>query len=537
MIDPRRQARATSTLGTPRTRSGRGESRPSARIPNLSSRRILDVALILAAILSVSFKVRLGLDSADSENMESTLTLVAARQLTDGPSTLYGPFDGTNPYVLMQAPLYFRATALLAWPLTAAGVDAFEACLYAGRFLSAACFFACLRVVARLAVSDGAPARAGLWAVLLIAATPLVGSMPVTLRPDMLGVMLQTIGLAGVLRVSEDRPRRAGAPLAWAYFAFGLALCVKQHYLVGPAFASMVLVDEWRRGRLGPGPIVMAHLVALGVVASIYGVEAFVTSGRIVRAVVEVPRRLRDVTSGSWGFVGLVASTAARRGLGLIVIGVACAWATSRRSRGRRLDTMLLVYAALELVLMVLMCLSSSGGWYNYALQATLILAVLIGRALGRIVEFEWRAWKLAPVGLAALALVAVTGRAVAVGMDLRGEQARSLRALLASPSIAGRPTSEIYFAGVLQPWNRRFGRRELLHDEWLYGAFESVGAAEPRGRWLGEALSRGLVRVVVAPAEVFGRTGTIPGLRRPLVALGYVRSGRVGTIDIWERR
>ncbi len=38
--------------------------------------------------------------------------LSVARQLVFGPSELYGPFGGSNPLVLIHAPLYYRAAAL-----------------------------------------------------------------------------------------------------------------------------------------------------------------------------------------------------------------------------------------------------------------------------------------------------------------------------------------------------------------------------------------------------------------------------------------
>ncbi len=76
--------------------------------------------------------------------------LAAARQLTHSPWELYGPYDHGHRLVLIHAPLYYRATGLLAWPLYRAGVDPVLATLAAGRALSVAGLLATLAAVFRL---------------------------------------------------------------------------------------------------------------------------------------------------------------------------------------------------------------------------------------------------------------------------------------------------------------------------------------------------------------------------------------------------
>ena len=93
------------------------------------------------------------------------------------------------------------------------------------------------------------PRRVGWWAVLLIAASPVVGVMPYAVRPDMLGIALQTTGVFLVLSVlRSERPR--GIILAAAFAAFGLASCVKQHYVAAAAISTLFVISAWLRGRL-----------------------------------------------------------------------------------------------------------------------------------------------------------------------------------------------------------------------------------------------------------------------------------------------
>ena len=76
----------------------------------------------------------------------------------------------------------------------------------------------------------------------------------------------------------------------------------------------------------------------------------------------------------------------------------------------------------------------------------------------------------------------------------------------------------ESYFFASRPGINRVNGRLELVYDDWLYPVFESAGFAELRSRWLGRALAKGPVRVVVKGSEGPVLEGTAIDLR----LLGY---------------
>ena len=110
---------------------------------------------------------------------------------------------------MIHAPLYYRVTALLAWPLARAGFDPVLASLVAGRSLSLVGLVVTLAAAFRLARIDGAPPIAGWWTVLLIVATPVLDPQPYSVRPDMMGIALQTTGLLLVLTVLRSKERLA----------------------------------------------------------------------------------------------------------------------------------------------------------------------------------------------------------------------------------------------------------------------------------------------------------------------------------------
>ena len=77
-------------------------------------------ALVVGASSLVPWFV-LAVRNEDVEALESPLVLSAARQLVHSPWELYGPYDNGNRLVLIHAPLYYRATAIMAWPFYRAG--------------------------------------------------------------------------------------------------------------------------------------------------------------------------------------------------------------------------------------------------------------------------------------------------------------------------------------------------------------------------------------------------------------------------------
>jgi hypothetical protein len=168
------------------------------------------VVLGAAAAIALAYWMSRAAIPEDTDPLESPLVMSVARQLVAGPSGLYGPFGGENPLVLIHAPLYYRLAALLAWPLYRAGWDTVTAALLAGRSLSTIGLLATLWLVARLAQFGGMPTRAGWWAALLVASAPILGGLPFAVRPDLLGVALQTAGILLVLSaVRDDRPGTA----------------------------------------------------------------------------------------------------------------------------------------------------------------------------------------------------------------------------------------------------------------------------------------------------------------------------------------
>jgi hypothetical protein len=206
----------------------------------------------------------------------------------------------------------------------------------------------------------------------------------------------------------------------------------------------------------------------------------------------------------------------------------ACA-GLERSLMGDWLDAALWAYWAGEIVLAAILWRQSTGGWFNYALQAALISCVVTARALGRAVAGA-RSWRpLFPVGLAALAvpIFALTDLEQVVAKR-QSETAGVARVL----EIVNRPAAEIFF--VDRPGaNRVHGRLNLVYDPWLYPVFESVGLAEPRSIWLEQALTTGPVRIVATTSSEL----RIDGLEHSLLELGYRLSRRVGRFFVWARQ
>jgi hypothetical protein len=102
---------------------------------------------------------------------------------------------------------------------------------------------------------------------------------------------------------------------------------------------------------------------------------------------------------------------------------------------------------------------------------------------------------------------------------------------MLSRPPISHCKNEEIDFVD----WpdlNRLHGNRWLVHDEFAYGAFETIGDAELRSVWLKSALETGEVHVVV----IFDDRMTVSGIHEFLPELGYRRAGCMGVYKVWER-
>ncbi len=546
------------------------------------------VSAVLSAAFAVAtgFGVWLALSREDTEVSESSLILSVARQLVRGPWGLYGPFGRENLQVLIHAPLYYRLAALLAWPLTSAGLDVVSAARLAGRSLSLLGLGVTAWSAYRIARLDGAPARAGWWAACLIASVPVVGNMPFTVRPDMLGVGLQTTGVMLVLTaLLSERP--SGRAIAGAFALFGLAVCVKQPFVGGPIVSTILLVWASRNRPVVRGRVKLGLLIALTVLAAVYLIEELASQGWMSRSAFMAAAGTARIHPVGWKItlivlvaiigrssflIGLMAAaamgqlTVKRRGAGLValtMIGTAavgtvailrifrlsnydvaistaavsvclfliipiCVFVERRTIFANRLDASLCLFAAAEAAIVVALCQASAGAWVNYGIQTIVFAAILTARSVARACEQPRVRRDLVLIALASLPVLAF------VLQDSRASvvRLRDERRLVARVNQAiNRPSSEIFFVGS-PGRNRLYGNVDLVYDDWLYPVFESMRLAEPRSAWLERALTDGSIRVVVNNSD----GSRIDGLRRSLPALGYMPRFEIDPLYTWER-
>ena len=201
----------------------------------------------------------------------------------------------------------------------------------------------------------------------------------------------------------------------------------------------------------------------------------------------------------------------------------------ARSFLGGWLDAALWMYWAGELGLAAIIWRLSTGGWFNYALQAVVVACVLTARALARAVDGATSCRPLLPVALAVVAVPAFAltdlNQVVAKRRSETADLARFLKAVK-------RPSTEIFF--VDRPGaNRVHGRLDLVYDPWLYPVFESIGLAEPRSVWLEEVLATGPVRIVATTSS----RPVIDGLTHTLPDLGYRQYGKAGPYFVWSRQ
>jgi hypothetical protein len=560
------------------------ESKPRARWAS----GWITIILGISAIFAVGFGVSLILGREDNEALESPLILSVARQLLAGPRELYGPFGMSNPLVLIHAPLYYHTAALVAWPLTRMGLDPITAARLAGRLLSLVGLAVTALAAFRLARLDGLPNRAGWWAACLIATAPAIGVMSYSVRPDMLGVALDSTGVFLVLRQLQSREAKTRG-LFTAFAAFGLAACIKQHYVVAPLVCTGLLFAAWWRGRVALGPVVRGLLVAIAVVIVVYSAEEIATNGRMSQAVFLAAAGASRVHPADWGRAWIVisaiigrssglvallaaaglAQVAARRGLIGWLVGLAgatlivllfstavlestragrpaaiisylalwacvgivlpaCALLAGRGFLGGSLDACLWLLLSGELVVVVLLSRASSGSWINYGIQAVVWVCVLSARAIARGCEASPRSPAL---GLIALASLLVPVALVQGVYRITIERRRDRDVIGRIVQESGRPSSEYFFAGA-PGLNRVYGRPELVYDAWLYMVFETMHLAQPRSTWLRRALTSSPIRLIVNTSE----SPAIDGLDETLAALGYVPSFQAGDLFVWER-
>ena len=549
------------------------------------------VVLSAAGAVAVLVGAYSALGSKDNEALESPLMLSVARQLLRGPWELYGPFDGLNPLVIIHAPLYYHLAALLAWPLYRAGFEAVSAAQVAGRSLSFLGLVWTLAIAYRLARSGGMPRRVGWWAVLLIASSAVVGVMPYSVRPDMLGVALQTTGVFLILSVLQSE-RPSGTITAAAFAAFGLAFCVKQQYVVAPALSTVLLVTAVARGRISSRLVGRGLLTGLAVVLVVYGIEELATAGRMSQAVFRAASNVRVVHPGSGEYASIVFVATIGRSSGLIVmlmaVGLTAAGARDRvgpralvlagalimgliaaHSLGQllptdvaqlnpfvgfiilvaglvfvipasfllahqtllasRLDQVLWVYVAAELGCVATLALLSTGVWVNYAIQATVFGAVLVARGLERALEHASLPRQVVPPILAVLVVFASGNGEAMVTARHRDVEQLALDEIIHEQ--VKRPSTEFFV--VARPGSNRLnGRLDLVYDHWLYPVFESIHQAQPRSVWLQQALMSGSIRFVVNTSD----SPKIDGLGTTLPQLGYLADFKLGPFYVWKR-
>jgi hypothetical protein len=424
--------------------------------------------------------------------------------------------------------------------------------------------------------------------VFLLVTAQVVGVFPFAVRPDMFGVSLQTTGLLLLLSVwLSGRPRDASLLAAFAFFA--LAVCVKQHLVMGPLFGTLLLMVAWRRGQFALRSIERGLLVACTILLVVYGTEEFMTGGRMSQAVFFAPASLGRIHPTDWFATlnVLLAITARSSGLfalllascltlvpvaaspgrlafvaagtllvvpifALVILQIieaplwlvmyvfqsvfaavliallACAFLEPMSLARGRLDRALWCYLAGEIALMAVLCRSNAGAWMNYAIPSVVVLAVLTARVLDRALSATVSLRRLLPIALAA----SIVPIAVATGLYQPAVDSRNEERVVAQISrVLKRPPSEFFFIG--RPGdNRVHGRTDLVYDDWLYAVFESMHLAEVRSIWLERALTAGPVRFVVKTSG----SPEIDGAQLTLPRLGYSRRLRAGPFVVWER-
>jgi hypothetical protein len=556
---------------------------PRAWVPAL-----VTVFLGVSAALAINFAFVLATSHQDTEALESPLLLAVVRQLYDGPWGLYGPYSGRNPLVLIHAPLFYHLAALLAWPLSHAGLHPVQAALVAGRSLSIVGLCATLLGAYRIACLDRAPAKSGWWAVCLLVSTPVLNGFAVEVRPDMLGVGLQTVSVLAVLSALHRSNARA-APLGAAFAGFALAFCVKQTYVAALFVSLALLLGAWRRGQIELKRIQRGVMLASLIVLAMFGAEELATGGRLSQAVFVATRGVGRVHPSDWfrvvvighallrwsvGIAAVLAAASAARVAGRTplfwnAVGVAgalivalalvlqtleividssklrvlqtltqltlvlavipiCACAEPLPEETRRLERTLWIYLVAELLVATLLSRASTGAWINYAIQAVVFAAILAGRLLARCLAGATRPRWIPAVALAALVPLIGTYKYTSAQLYRRDVERRAVDKIFTT--LRAEP-SAVFF--VDRPGdNRLHGRLDLVYDDWLYQVFESLGLAQPRSVWLRHALRGGTIRYVINTSD----DPAIAGLPETLPRMGYVPSIQVGPFYVWKR-
>ena len=162
-------------------------------------------------------------------------------------------------------------------------------------------------------------ARAGWWAALLVAAAPILAGLPFAVRPDLVGVALQTAGLWLVVSaLRDDRP--GAAKLLGAYAAFGLAACIKQHDVGSRWSAPACSSRPGGAGGSGSRSSRAALFVATAIVLIVYLAEEWATVGRLSQAVFLAAAHVGRVHPADWAHVEIVAISVFGKTIGLVAV-------------------------------------------------------------------------------------------------------------------------------------------------------------------------------------------------------------------------
>ncbi len=210
--------------------------------------------------------------------------------------------------------------------------------------------------------------------------------------------------------------------------------------------------------------------------------------------------------------------------------------AAPKRIWGDRLDGLMWVGLGAEVGLALVLCSGSTGAWVNYFAPSAVLASALLGRALLRAVRSEGGLLRRLLIVLALAGLWVRNLDLVSDSALNRRDGRHTMQVVLEDSALSGMDRDEIYFVGFSDR-NRRFGNRDLTHDEWLYGQFEALGAAEPRSQWLQPALEHGPIRAVIVSVDGRRRPDHVDGLSPTLPEMGYHLARQIAGTCVWVRR
>ncbi len=352
--------------------------------------------------------------------------------------------------------------------------------------------------------------------------------------------------------------------------------------------SAAFLVAAWARGQIAFSAIAGCLTIALAIVIGYYGAEQWATSGRMSQSVLSAVRHVASVHPPDrffavnlslaliWKGVGLilllaasgVTMTARQPGFarkafatvstllfafitaltivqiftarpwvgGLIAAGLVVVMAIVVPASGvvghdlikSVPDRMLCAFGVSEVVFAIWMWSLSTGGWFNYALEAVVIAAVVTARAMTRACERPLPRTVRLPLAIAALAVPAFAFTDIKQVLLKRNSDTDEVAAVVEKTGCAA---STIFFVD-LPGVNRVNGRCDIVYDAWLFPVFESMGLAEPRSAWLEQRVLDGSISAVATTS-----TGDkISGVNRSLGDLGFSELKRVGRYRVWMR-